>query len=88
MWAESVSASCTVRGVDVCVFKSYKSCLKDMISSELINTGKNEMNRKTSLKLASLAWEEGVAKRPQNIVKGFQTTGVWPLAMTKMKKIG
>ncbi|KAG3241203.1 hypothetical protein PI124_g13923 [Phytophthora idaei] len=72
--------------LDVAVFKSFKSAVKDTLTSKLLNTADMVLSKKDAIAIACSAYQTGIIDRPDNAVTGFKATGLFPRSLANMTK--
>jgi len=78
------NATHILQPLDVAVFKPFKTILKRHFEGFMIENATTTFSKKDMIQVASSAWLQGVVEREQNIIQGFETTGIWPLSFPNM----
>jgi hypothetical protein len=68
--------------LDVAVFSSFKSKLKDLIDELVRDNGETNIKKAKALQIATLAWTS--CNFDTNISSGFRSCGIFPLNIQKM----
>jgi hypothetical protein len=80
------NATHILQPLDVAVFKPFKTTLKRHFECFMIENATTTFSKKDMIQVASSAWLKAVVERDQNIIHGFQTTGIWPLSFPSMQR--
>lgn len=80
------NATHLLQPLDVSVFKPFKTTLKRHFEGYMIENATTTFSKKQMIQVASCAWLAAVIEWEQNIVHGFDTTGIWPLSFPKMQR--
>ena len=51
----------------------------------MIDNACTSFSKKDAVAISSKAWTEGIVKKEENIVAGFESSGIWPLSFPKMQ---
>nr|CCA23996.1 PREDICTED: similar to ENSANGP00000028549 putative [Albugo laibachii Nc14] len=71
--------------LDVSVFKPFKTSLRRSMDRFMIDEDVSSLTKKQAISLASSAWQNGVLAKPDNVISGFVSTGLWPISAPKMR---
>ena len=73
-----------IQPLDIAVFKPFKTILKRQMDAYMIENACTAFSKKDSIAILLKAWIEGIIKK-ENIISGFESSGLWPLSFPKMK---
>nr|CCA17893.1 conserved hypothetical protein [Albugo laibachii Nc14] len=71
--------------LDVSVFTPFKTSLRRSMDRLMIDEDLSSLTKKQAISLASSAWQNGVLAKPDNVISGFVSTGLWPISAPKMR---
>nr|CCA22415.1 hypothetical protein BRAFLDRAFT_67089 [Albugo laibachii Nc14] len=71
--------------LDVSVFNPFKTSLRRSMDRLMIDEDVSSLTKKQAISLASSAWQNGVLAKPDNVISGFVSTGLWPISAPKMR---
>ena len=65
-------------------FKPFKTILRHFIDVFMIDEDVLSLTNIQGISLSSNAWKNGVLAKPDNVISGFASTGLWPISAPKM----
>ncbi|GMF20136.1 unnamed protein product [Phytophthora fragariaefolia] len=70
--------------LDVAVFKPFKGDVKDAQQAKLLSTADTTLSKKDAIQIACSAYQSAIIDRPDNAIRGFRCTGLFPHSFVKM----
>jgi hypothetical protein len=80
------NATHLIQPLDICVFKPFKTILKQTMDNFMIEKACTSFSKKDAVEISSVAWNDGIIDKKHNIIAGFKSSGIWPLNFSQMQR--